>query len=103
MIDETSNDCFEEYLEALLKDLGVDKVDMDDAQTLHQQLISTIRNMNKARGGLSHTWIQLKKRGRIVIPDGMRKALGWNAYDTLDCHLYPNQHKPKGILLVKET
>ena len=96
------SDDFTEYLGRLLDTLGVQKVSTQDALTLHQLLVDDIKKMEKAREGLSHEWITLKSKGRLVLPTNLRTAIGAHTGTRFDAHLYPNQQTPRGILLLKE-
>jgi len=95
-------DAFKEHLTTILPQIGVQKISKADALVIHQRLVEDIKKMERARGGFTHQWIDLKSKGRIVIPDELRTAIGATKGTRFDAHLYPNPQKPKGILLIKE-
>ena len=93
---------FKEYLELILSQIGVTKVSMDDALTIHLGLIEDIKKMEKARNGFIHEWVTLKTKGRVVIPKNLCTAIGATEGTRFDAHLFPNIEKPRGIALIKE-
>jgi len=93
---------FKDYLDYILPQIGVQKVSTEDALTIHQRLVKDIKTIERARDGFSHEWINLKSKGRIVLPNNLRTAIGATEGTRLDAHLYPNPQKPRGILLIKE-
>ena len=93
---------FKDYLDYILPQIGVQKVSTEDALTIHQRLVKDIKTIERARDGFSHEWINLKSKGRIVLPNNLRTAIGATEGTKFDAHLYPNPQKPRGILLLKE-
>ncbi|GAH04148.1 unnamed protein product, partial [marine sediment metagenome] len=94
---------FKNYLEEILPQIGTTKVSKADALVIHQRLVADIKKMEKARGGFSHEFITLKERGRLVLPEPLRTALGAIPGTRFDAHLYPDPDNPRGILLMKES
>jgi len=96
------SDTFKEYLKDILPQIGVTKVTPDDALVIHMRLVEDIKKMEAARGGFTHEWVTLKSKGRVVIPDSLRAAIGAVEGTRFDAHLFPNPEKPRGIALIKE-
>jgi len=92
---------FTRNLTYILEQIGVKKVTVGDALIIHQQLIEDIKKMERTRGGIDHQWIELKSRGRIVLPENIRVSLGATEGTRFDAYLYPGPDEPKGILLTK--
>jgi len=97
-----TQDKFKEYLEPLLVSMKVKSVTTEDAERLQKQLEREIRKIDRARTGFTHEWTTIRARGRVVIPRTLRNALDLKEGTVLDCHIYPNTQKPRGILLIKE-
>jgi len=95
-------DEFREYLGDILPQIGVTKVTPDDALVIHMRLVEDIKRMEQARGGFIHEWVTLKSKGRIVIPENLRNAIGAVEGTRFDAHLFPTPEKPRGIALIKE-
>jgi len=95
-------DDFKEYLDYILPQMGVQKVSRGDALIIHQRLVADIKKIERARGGFTHEWVNLKSKGRLVLPKNLRAAIGATEGTRFDAHLYPNPEKPRGILLLKE-
>jgi len=95
-------DEFTEYLKTILPQIGVTKVSQDDALIIHMRLVEDIKKMEAARGGFTHEWVTLKSKGRVVIPESLRAAIGATEGTRFDAHLFPNPEKPRGIALIKE-
>ena len=69
---------------------------------IHKRLVDDLKKIERARGGFTHEWVVLKSKGRVVLPESLRTAIGANEGTRFDTHLYPNPQKPRGILLLKE-
>jgi len=95
-------DEFREYLGDILPQIGVTKVTPDDALVIHMRLVEDIKRMEQARGGFIHEWVTLKSKGRVVIPENLRNAIGAVEGTRFDAHLFPTPEKPRGIALIKE-
>jgi len=95
-------DEFKEYLKDILPQIGVTKVTTNDALAIHTALIEDIKKMEAARGGFIHEWVTMKSKGRVVIPENLRTAIGAIEGTRFDAHLFPNPEKPRGIALIKE-
>ena len=98
----TMIDAFKEYLKHILPQIGVTKVSTDDALTIHLRIIEDIKKMEKTRKGFIHEWVTLKSKGRVVIPENLRTAIGATEGTRFDAHLFPSIEKPRGIALIKE-
>ena len=95
-------DKFMDYLEPLLVSMKVKSVTTEDAERLQKQFEREIRKIDRARTGFTHEWTTMRARGRVVIPRTLRNALDLKEGTVLDCHIYPNPQKPRGILMLKE-
>ena len=95
-------DEFREYLGDILPQIGVTKVTPDDALVIHMRLVEDIKRMERTRGGFIHEWVTLKSKGRVVIPENLRNAIGAVEGTRFDAHLFPTPEKPRGIALIKE-
>ena len=95
-------DAFKTYLEKLLSNLKTEMVTLEDAPTIHRELETLVKKMEKSRKGLIHEWVVMKSRGRIVIPENLRNAIGATEGTVFDAHIIPNMKKPRGIALIME-
>ena len=95
-------DEFTEYLKNLLPQIGVAKVTQDDALVIHMRLVEDIKKMEAARGGFIHEFVTMDNKGRVVIPENLRAAIGATKNTRFDAHLFPSIEKPRGIALIKE-
>jgi len=93
---------FREYLKAVINSEGFQKITEADTLIVHKRLVEDLKKIEKARGGFSHEWITLKSKGRVVLPDNLRTAIGATEGTRFDAHLYPNPQRPRGIVLLKE-
>jgi len=93
---------FTKALEHILTQIEVQKVSKADATTIYLILVEEIKKMEAARGGFTHEWTTLKSKGRVVIPESLRTAIGATEGTRFDAHLFPNIEKPRGIALIKE-
>ena len=87
----------------LFEVLGVEKVTIEDRELLLGSLTDQIKKLERARKGLSHEWATIDSRGRITLRKRLMVQLGWRAGDILDLLLYPDAHKPRGLLLLREA
>jgi len=99
---ELMSDEFKEQLAHILLELDAEKVTLDDAKELYKNLIRHIKKLEQVRGGFIHEFVTLKSKGRVVIPDSLRAAIGAVEGTRFDAHLFPNPEKPRGIALIKE-
>lgn len=93
---------FAAFLELFLQAMGAVKVTVHDQELLLEGLIKTVRRLERARKGFSHEWARIDGRGRVTLRKGLLTRLGWGPGETVDMHLYPNQRKPRGLLLLRE-
>jgi len=93
---------FEEYLDGLLREMKVSAVTVEDADRLEKALKREIKKLEEARRGFAREWVTVKERGRVVIPKRLRNALGLVEGTVLDCHLYPDPMRPRGLVMIKE-
>ena len=94
---------FDSVLANILKQIGVNKISVKtDSTTILKSLVADLKKMENVRGGFTHEWVSMDKRGRIVIPENLRNSIGAQNGTRLDAHLYPDPSKPRGILLLKE-
>ena len=95
-------EALEQYLKDTLPQIGVTRITLDDTHTIHLGIIENIKRMEQARGGFTHEWVTLKSKGRVVIPENLRNAIGAVEGTRFDAHLFPTPEKPRGIALIKE-
>jgi len=93
---------FKEHLAHILLELDAEKVTLDDAKELYKNLIRQIKKLEQVRGGFEHEWVTLKSKGRFVLPDSLRTAIGAVEGTRFDAHLFPDPQNPRGIALIKE-
>lgn len=93
---------FRKNLKDILKEISVKRVTHEDAETILKTMVDHIKEMEEAREGFTHEWVTLKTKGRVVIPERLRTAIGATEGTRFDVHLFPNPQQPRGLAFIKE-